>query len=205
MTHHKRRMAPRKRPRQARAVATVDAVLEAAAYILVRQGWEGFTTNRIADRAGVNIASLYQYFPNKESIAIELYRRHVDQATLSEPERQRLSSLKSLHALIRAIVEAAVDEHRRAPALHRAFDEELPRSARRAVNVHEAEQAREWTHMFAPLVRNVPDPDIAMFVAQAAGQAAIHEAASSRPDLLDNPVFVDEVVTLLERYLRRPR
>ena len=71
-------LKPRKSPSQSRAKETVDAILQAGAYILIRDGWEGFTTNRVAERAGVNIASLYQYFSNKESIAVELQRRHIE-------------------------------------------------------------------------------------------------------------------------------
>jgi AcrR family transcriptional regulator len=63
---------PRKRPRQERSRFTVEAILEAAADILVRDGYETLTTNRIADRAGVNVASLYQYFPGKEAIVAEV-------------------------------------------------------------------------------------------------------------------------------------
>lgn len=55
----------RKAPRQTRARQTVDFILDAAAYILAERGLDGFTTNHIAERAGVNISSLYQYFPNK--------------------------------------------------------------------------------------------------------------------------------------------
>ncbi|MGC0013988.1 TetR/AcrR family transcriptional regulator, partial [Ralstonia pseudosolanacearum] len=53
---------PRKLPTQERSRATVDAIMQAATYILVKFGWERLTTNAIAERAGVNIGSLYQYF-----------------------------------------------------------------------------------------------------------------------------------------------
>jgi AcrR family transcriptional regulator len=58
---------PRKTPRQARARATVDAIVLAAAPILRSDGPEALNTNRIAEVAGVSIGSLYQYFPNKET------------------------------------------------------------------------------------------------------------------------------------------
>ncbi|WP_296942061.1 TetR/AcrR family transcriptional regulator [uncultured Massilia sp.] len=58
----------KKQPKQARAIATVDAIVEAATYILKRHGAAGFTANKVADKAGVNIASFYQYFPNKEAL-----------------------------------------------------------------------------------------------------------------------------------------
>lgn len=66
---------PRKQARQARARATRDAIVEAAARILEQEGSAAATTNRIAERAGVSIGSLYQYFPDKQCIFAELLRR----------------------------------------------------------------------------------------------------------------------------------
>ena len=54
----------RKSPAQSRSRATVEAILDAAAHILVTQGFAAASTNRIAEKAGVSIGSLYQYFPN---------------------------------------------------------------------------------------------------------------------------------------------
>ncbi|OUC60133.1 TetR family transcriptional regulator [Acinetobacter seifertii] len=73
---------PRKRPRQARSVATFEAILEAAARILESLGFAGFNTNAVAELAGVSIGSLYQYFPSKDALIVELIRR----------ERTKLSS-----------------------------------------------------------------------------------------------------------------
>lgn len=58
----------RKQPRQARAKATVDALLEACGQVLERHGLQGLNTNRVAERAGASIGSLYQYFPAKEAL-----------------------------------------------------------------------------------------------------------------------------------------
>jgi AcrR family transcriptional regulator len=65
---------PRKTPRQARARATLDAILEAAARILVNEGYDRLNTNRIAEIAGVSVGTLYQYFPTKEAILTEIIR-----------------------------------------------------------------------------------------------------------------------------------
>ena len=65
----------KKYPRQSRSRLSFAALLEACAGILVEQGYEGVTTNSIAARAGVDIATLYEYFPNKESIIAELVKR----------------------------------------------------------------------------------------------------------------------------------
>ena len=71
-------VSPRKQPRQARAAATVAAVVEAAARILEAEGLGGFNTNAVAARAGVAIGSLYQYFPGKDAILAALIRREAE-------------------------------------------------------------------------------------------------------------------------------
>jgi AcrR family transcriptional regulator len=62
----------RKSPKQARSSELVSVILEAAIQVLERDGSSGFTTSSIAERAGVSIGSLYQYFPNKASILYKL-------------------------------------------------------------------------------------------------------------------------------------
>jgi AcrR family transcriptional regulator len=198
----RRPLTPRKSPRQERAVATVDAIMQAAAYILVKDGWDGFTTNRVADCAGVNIASLYQYFPNKEVIVAELHRRHVAEARARFPSAEVVASHDRLPDLLRLMVEGGVHEHRVAPALHRVFSEELPRSARLACRTEEAHG--QWRTAVEPMFENVPDPELAAYVARVAVHAVIHEAASARPALLADDRLIDELVLLLDRYLRRP-
>ena len=68
----------RKSPTQARAEHTVDAILEAAAQILQSDGEEKLNTNRIAERAGFSIGTLYQYFADKEAIVAALAERERD-------------------------------------------------------------------------------------------------------------------------------
>ena len=66
---------PKKRPKQARSQVSFDAILDAAARLLVRRGYEELTTNHIAEHAGVGIGTLYDFFPNKEAVVAELTRR----------------------------------------------------------------------------------------------------------------------------------
>src|SRR3982750_1303165 len=84
-----RSVSSRKQPQQARSNQLVEAVLDAAVQVLMREGAQRFTTARVAERAGVSVGSLYQYFPNKASI---LFR-------LQSDEWQRTS------ALLRSILE----------------------------------------------------------------------------------------------------
>ena len=69
------RTTARKSPRQDRSKVTVDAILDATAHIIVTDGYDQLSTNRVAERAGVSIGSLYQYFPNKEALVGELVDR----------------------------------------------------------------------------------------------------------------------------------
>ncbi|MDR3471123.1 MAG: TetR/AcrR family transcriptional regulator [Devosia sp.] len=64
----------RRQAKQQRAIATVDAIIEAATYILTHRGPGGFTTQKIVEKAGVNVASFYQYFPNKEAVLFHIVK-----------------------------------------------------------------------------------------------------------------------------------
>src|SRR5688500_6627263 len=70
--------SPRRRPRQARAQATVEAIVKATSHVLVEEGYDRASTNRIAHAAGVIIGSLYQYFPSKEALVAALVETHVE-------------------------------------------------------------------------------------------------------------------------------
>lgn len=71
----KLKLTPRKKGVQDRAKGTVDYIIEAATQILTEHGLKGFSTNKIVERAGVSIGTLYQYFPNKESIIQHLIEK----------------------------------------------------------------------------------------------------------------------------------
>ena len=71
----------RKKPKQMRSKLMFDNILEASTRVLEEVSFEKFTTNRVAEAAGISIGSLYQYFPNKQSILIELERIAIDKMT----------------------------------------------------------------------------------------------------------------------------
>ncbi len=195
----------RKVPRQARALRTVSFILEAAAYILARHGLAGFTTNRVAERAGVNIASLYQYFPNKAAILDALQARHA--ARPDQPDalalRQRLAALP-LADLLRAMVEGALAEHADNPGMHRILMTTLPRSLRDTRAPHRPAQLAA---LLGSKIRSAADPKMSLFIARHALLGVIDEAVCTRPEWLTNPAFADELTRLLAGYLvpRRPK
>lgn len=102
----------RKAPRQDRSRRTVDRILDAAARIFDEQGYSGATTNDIADEADVSIGSLYQYFPNKDAILVELTRRHIEQATRGLADvLQRVDPTDGFDHLLRVVVDFLVEQH----------------------------------------------------------------------------------------------
>lgn len=75
---HPPRLAPRKQPRQARSSTTVDIIFEATLQVLISEGLQRLTTTRVAERAGVSVGTLYQYFPHKQALLYALNARYLD-------------------------------------------------------------------------------------------------------------------------------
>lgn len=73
-----RTLSPRKKPRQARAAFTVDAIFEATIQLLVTDGMHRLTTTKVAERAGVSVGTMYQYFPHKEALVYALNERYLE-------------------------------------------------------------------------------------------------------------------------------
>lgn len=117
-------LKPRKLPVQARSIATVGMILEAAARILEARGLEAYSSNAVAELAGVSVGTLYQYFPNKEAMTVALIERETA-ILLSEIEAidPGLGSKKAIDLLIRA----CVAHQMRRPALARLLDFEEQR------------------------------------------------------------------------------
>ncbi|MFI8124788.1 TetR/AcrR family transcriptional regulator [Acinetobacter sp. ABJ-A23_2] len=113
---------PRKRPRQARSVATFEAILEAAARILESLGFAGFNTNAVAELAGLSIGSLYQYFPSKDALIVELIRR--ERAKLSNHilEAIQQHDAVDLKEKLKFIIQAAVQHQLSRPKLARTLE-----------------------------------------------------------------------------------
>jgi AcrR family transcriptional regulator len=120
-------LGPRKSPRQQRSQATVEAVLEATIRVLLARGYQGTTTTAVAERAGVSIGSLYQYFPNKDSLMAALVKRHTADAIRCIDEVLQTSSQCDLKDSMRTIIRAGIAAHRLHPALHKILVEQVPR------------------------------------------------------------------------------
>ena len=199
----RRRLSPRKAPRQERSRATVDALLEATTDILVRDGYAKLTTNRIAERAGVNIASLYQYFPGKDAIVAELRRRPGAEQRAAVRAVLAAHTGGELEPAIRALVSAGVAGHADAPRLHHVFTEEMPALGYRDVAAVDATIFDAMRRFLQRADVDVRDPDLALWMIATAAGAVLHRAAVERPADLANGAIAEELTALLCRYLRR--
>lgn len=113
---------PRKRPLQARSRETYAAILEAAARILETKGLEAANTNAIAERAGVSVGSLYQYFPDKAAIFAELII--ASETELGDMLEALVSSTsgQTLEQRLALLVQAGVEQQMARPQLARLLD-----------------------------------------------------------------------------------
>jgi len=199
----------RKSASQERSRLTVNAILEATARILIREGYDRASTNRIAAAAGVSIGSLYQYFPSKEALVAAVSERHSHEVL--ELMRNALVKVaaRPIEVAVREFVSVAIDAHRVNPKLHRVLAEQVPRIGR-LENVEAINQdARALVRGYFDAHRdeiNVADLDVAAFICVTAVEALTHTAVLRRPDILADEKaekFVDEVTDLVVRYLRK--
>jgi len=106
-------ISSRKQPKQARSTELVATILEAAVQVLAKEGAQRFTTARVAEKAGVSVGSLYQYFPNKTAILFRLQSDEWRQTTellcrILEDKRQ--PPLERLRTLVHAFIRSECDE-----------------------------------------------------------------------------------------------
>lgn len=201
-------LSPRKRPRQRRATATVDAIVEAAARVFSEGGYARASTNRIAKTAGVSIGSLYEYFPNKDAILVAVAERHLGQMT-GEIERlltEELGAGEALDPLLRRFVGGMLAVHERDPNLHHVVSSEAPHPPALHACVLHTEEA--LAHLVDGLLRSnrevaVADTDTAAHLVVQTTEALTHRYAHQGIHDVDRERFVDEVVALLSGYLRR--
>jgi AcrR family transcriptional regulator len=203
MPAKKRAISPRKSPNQTRAKETVDAILRATAHILRKEGYARATTNRIAEKAGVSIGSLYQYFPSREAIVNALLERHASEIQLQLASVLEGAVDQPLAVIVERFIAAMIALHSKDPELHRAFSEQLPTlggiSRLREVMSPGTQMVRAYLGMNAHRLRKM-DLDVATFVLVNAVEAVTHGYALGEA-ALDPSALVREVTTLVLRYL----
>jgi AcrR family transcriptional regulator len=196
----------RRSPKQARAMETVEIIFEATTRILQREGLGALNTNFIAERAGISIGTLYQYFPNKEAILLAMARR--------ELERSGKAVLKAIsdasaglgrdltrHA-IRAIIATYAQQRKVRQILldtlvAQGFGAELDENLRKVVQVISGQ-----TERFLP-GRKEPLPPTTLFVITRAVTGVLRAAAQEQPAMLGAKELEDALVLLVRAYLEQ--
>ena len=114
-------LSPRKKPQQRRSRVTIDAIFEAAIQVLLAKGLDNITTIQIAERAGVSVGSVYQYFPNKRALLAAVVRRHIGEVVDATIAACESAHGKTIGEMCAAMMEAFVTAKARRLDVSRAL------------------------------------------------------------------------------------
>jgi AcrR family transcriptional regulator len=192
----------RKQPKQERSQATVEAILSATTHILTEDGYNRLTTNRVAERAGVSIGSLYQYFPNKEALIFALAEHHANEMVQLAQHHLKELSDRTIPEVLRQIIKAALAAHAVNPKLHRVLHEQVPHSD----VTQRLDQAKMENRLRSFLAQRSDqlqpkNLELTVFMVERTIRALIHGAMIDRPELLKTEEFEQELMVMLSAYL----
>lgn len=192
----------RKTPRQARARATVDALLEATAQVLIERGFARLTTTRVAERAGVSVGTLYQYFSDKTELARALHSARLEQAFGALAARARDAEPRALRSRVEQMLQALLEVKSERPelstALHATMLELDGPSHLRRVIAQTQGLVRDVLDGYSDELDGV-DLDLASFIVTNAVEGAISAAAATGN--LRDPRLVAALTHLAMGYL----
>lgn len=196
----KKQSAMRKKPRQGRSRATVEAVIEAGARILSEQGWSGFTTNKVAEAAGVSIGSLYQYFPDKISLVGAIRQKHLDDSLTAVRKAQ--SERVPVTAFVEALISNIIEAHNSYPGLHRVLLDEAP-----GMDTHDQNKPIEAQYLsyftsaaetYQQQKTDVANETMGLIISDAI-DGVVHNAA--RRGMLHKSEIREELIRIISLYL----
>jgi len=192
----------RKNPIQRRSKATVEAVLEAGARLLLTIGYDKASTNKIAEKAGISIGSLYEYFPGKDAIFAEIRRRQDHRyARLVQAEPVRATFRETLRLNIKTYIRLALSNIE----LHAALVRDVPKfatsEAESILIVDSLEQSNRTINSRAIKLRPQCDTAIALELTTRVLRSTIDDYAMHAPEQLKQSVVTDQLLDMLERYL----
>jgi AcrR family transcriptional regulator len=202
-------LRPRKEPRQRRAVETRARILDAAREVFEEHGYAHGTTNRIAERAGLSVGSLYQYFPNKDAILVELVDVHIEAGTHAVLAALPAGDWDALPLtdVLGPAVAAMVALHADGRELHRVLFEEAPRPPEQLARLRALE--RDLTALMATRLAThpevtAPDPALAARLTIDAIESLVHRIATDGSSQIPNTALAAEITHLVVAYLTAP-
>lgn len=195
----------RKKPRQGRSRFTVDAIIQAAAHILVTDGYATFNTNRVAEVAGVSIGSLYQYFPNKQSLIVALWEDHSNQLREFTIGRLKEVGHLPLRDVMYEMILGSIKAHQIDPDLHRVLSNDVPPLDITHLDKHAKETSLVEFEKFLISKKDECRPDVdfnmAVILIHKLVENITHAAVIDEPELLYKEHLVDEVTRMVMAYL----
>ena len=198
---------PRKAASQERSRATVDALVEATARILVREGFDKASTNRIAEVAGVSVGSLYQYFPGKEALVAAVIERHQQEIMQRSGASWRRPGAADGEGGAQAGRRGGQGAPHRSQAAPRARGADSARGqAREAGDLQSRElyAVQDYLESHRDELR-VDDLELAAFVCVTSIEALTHNAVLHHPEMLSDEAMealIDEAARLVVGYLK---
>jgi AcrR family transcriptional regulator len=202
----KTHLKPRKSPRQARSKWTVDAIVEAAIQVLAVEGYARFTTARVAERAGVSVGTMYQYYPNKAALCVAVIDKCGEQFLEAFQGALAGTPGASLDDCIRALIDFAFVSPYQTPERHRAVLGLAPRlgvadrteaTSRSAARLIENALARHA----AEISREI-DISVAAGMIETTLEALAHRAVLSESNGAQIAELAREAARLLSNYLK---
>lgn len=198
-------LQPRRAPRQARARFTVDAIVEGSLQVLLDRGYDRFTTTRAAERAGVSVGSLYQYFPNKAALAAAVVDRCCERFVGAVEQAVAAGRHATLADCLRALVDTTIAAHHLTPARHQCVQNLVPRigatdrtaAVSRTVTRLIESALRRHAEDIAPGI----DPALAATMIETTLEGIAHRAVAAHPDQADSEALAREAFRLISRYL----
>ena len=190
-------LKPRKKPIQTRSTVTVDAIVEATIRILRQDGWAACTTTRIAALAGVSVGSLYQYFPNRNAIAVEIIRQRTRTYLAAVLAADLTGAATPGEAVDRAIA-AFVIEKRKGLDVSLALRDALPEVQGRQTIIEEGRRfVPALQAKLAAAGAGTTDP-LQLAVALAAVEGAVWEIMAQDEAAIERP----EAIAALSRVFK---
>lgn len=206
MADREHSVAPRKRPQQERSRAMVERIIGAGREVLLRDGYDSFSTNRVADEAGISPGSLYQYFPNKAAIISTVIDRYSDEIAdrVASTLTDRLGEVGP--RMIRATMNALVEALAANVALLRVVMEDLPAASNRERRTALEQRVRELIMAYLaarPGTTRSTDHATTAWVLVMAIESLTVRYVLDAP-AISREQFLDEVTSLCLGYLTVP-
>lgn len=167
-------------------------------------GYDRATTNRIAERAGVSIGSLYQYFPSKEALVTALAEQHVNTMMAMIESNLKNHFDAPIDVVLHELVKACIAAHAVDPMLHKVLNEQVPRLS----NTDAEARVTALLRAYLDQKRDQLQPqnlELAVLIVERTVEALTHTAVIDRPELLSDGQLEQEITTLLLAYLVEKR